>query len=55
MKACSTPPAGIRCHFIDADTIINRMLADGIHPTREGSRKIAEATFKLMEERGMRR
>jgi lysophospholipase L1-like esterase len=55
MKACSAPPAGLRCHFIDADTIIDRMLADGIHPTREGSKKIAEATLKLMEEKGMRR
>ena len=53
--ACSNPPAGLRCSFIDADEIIDRMLADGIHTTREGSRKIAEATFKLMQDKGMRR
>lgn len=39
-----------RCHFIDSDTIIDRMLADGIHPTSQGSTALAEAAYKLMME-----
>lgn len=54
IKACSAATP-VRCHFIDADEIIMRMLGDAIHPTAEGSRKLAEAAFKLMTDKGMRR
>jgi hypothetical protein len=50
-----TAVAPARCHFIDSDTIIDRMLADGIHPTSQGSTALAEAAYKLMMEKGIRR
>jgi hypothetical protein len=55
MKVCTAAPAPLRCHFVDSDTIIDRMLADGIHPTAAGSKMLAETAFKLMSDMGMRR
>lgn len=53
-KVCSAQTV-VRCHFIDADEIIMRMLGDAIHPTAMGSRMLAEKAYAIMKEKGARR
>lgn len=52
-KACAEAP--LHCHFLDGDTVINRQLADGIHPTAAGYTALGAAVYKIMQEDGMRR
>jgi hypothetical protein len=54
IKVCSAQTV-VRCHFIDADEIIMRMLGDAIHPTAMGSRMLAEKAYAVMKEQGARR
>lgn len=50
---CAAAP--VRCHFIDSDLIIDKVLLDGVHPTADGCRKLGQAIYDLMIEKGMRR
>ena len=46
----------LNCHLIDSTPIIGRRLkADGIHPQQVAHRDLAQAVYKLMEQRKVRR
>lgn len=44
-----------RCHWVDSDLYIMKVLLDGIHPTGDGCDKIAQGVIDMMEQEGMRR